>query len=199
MVRFDGNSLLIKPKLMARLFLAFEIPEPSKATLLEIQANLQRMVRSQYVTWLPESLWHITVQFLGEVDSKTLELLQRVVREVRPRSIDLQCWSVHALSVHSSPRNIVLQFADPNGTAFSLRDWLAKSVARLGVAADTRPWIPHVTLGRIRAGRSILKEYLTEIHVPKTPLHVQRLTLFASVFTDKGVRYRQISSIDLLP
>lgn len=184
---------------MPRLFLAFEIPEPSKATILEIQANLQRMVRSQYVTWVPESLWHITVQFLGEVDKKTFEHLVHVVKDVRPRSIDLQCWSVQAFSVHSSPRNIVLQFADPSGTAFSLRDWLAKSVARLGVAADTRPWIPHITLGRIRAGRTMLNEYLTEIHVPKTPLHVRRLTLFATEFTDKGVHYQPINSIDLLP
>lgn len=183
---------------MARLFIAFEVPEPSKATLLEIQANLQRMVRSQYVTWLPEALWHITVQFLGEVEPRTLERMCDVIHDVRPRSIDLQCWSVHALSVHSSPRNIVLQFADPSGAAFSLRDWLAKSVARLGVAADTRPWIPHVTLGRIRAGRTILNEFLTEIHVPKTPLHVRRLTLFASEVTNKGMCYRQISSVDLL-
>ncbi|MEK7530027.1 MAG: RNA 2',3'-cyclic phosphodiesterase [Patescibacteria group bacterium] len=184
---------------MARVFLAFEVPEPSKSTIFEIQAKLQRVVRSQYVMWLPESLWHITVQFIGEVDAMMLERIKDILHDVRPRSIDLQCWGVRALSVHSSPRIIVLQFADPSGTAFSLRDWLSTSIAAQGIAADTRPWVPHVTLGRIRAGRTILQEYLSEIHVPKTPVRVQTVTLFESVFTNKGVRYHPMSSVDLLP
>src|SRR3989338_1031853 len=183
---------------MKRVFLAFEVPEPSKAAIFEVQTKLQRAVRSQFVKWIPESRWHITVQFIGDVDDVSLEQIKNVLHDVRPRSIDLQCWCVNVLPMHSSPRNLVLQFADSNGTAFALRDWWAKSIGHLGILADTRAWVPHVTLGRIRAGRQLMHEFVSETHVPKTLIHVRALTLFDSKLTHGGATYHPLSSIDML-
>ncbi len=179
---------------MKRLFIAFELPEAAKMAALAVQEDVRRYVRSHFVSWIPEDRWHITSHFLGYVDDKHMDQIKNMIISLPTNHLMLSCWSVSGFPNNSTPRNIVLRFADLTSKAFSLRDTCSKELDRLGLKFDTRPWIPHLTLGRSRRAASSFKEDLAKIRVPETPFLIPRISLFESTIGSGPPVYESITS-----
>lgn len=63
-----------------RLFIAVAIPEEVKAKMAEAQAELRRALPEHGVRWTRREQFHLTLKFLGDVDTSRVEALGEAIR-----------------------------------------------------------------------------------------------------------------------
>jgi 2'-5' RNA ligase len=63
-----------------RLFIAVAIPEAVKAKIAEAQAELRRALSEHGVRWTRREQFHLTLKFLGDVDTARVEALGEAIR-----------------------------------------------------------------------------------------------------------------------
>jgi 2'-5' RNA ligase len=113
------------------------------------------------VRWIPSQRWHVTLAFLGEVDSDRLPELTARLDDVAANhaAIDGLClqgsgtfpgvlWlgigSAEADGAQSDPR------FSPENRLGGLADAIQREMPKAGVHLESRPWEPHLTIGRWR-------------------------------------------------
>lgn len=177
---------------MPRLFFAL-IPTANAITAIKpLQHDLQRHIRGDFVRWVPEHQWHITTHFLGEQPERIADELADAVSLLPKTPITFTCWTLDVFPNRENPRTLVLRLADPSADGFKMHQAHYPIMLRAGVSPDTRPWKPHITLGRIRAGRSGFTADLGQIHVPQYTFSIEKIALFESIL-EGGVRYHQLA------
>ncbi len=129
-----------------RLFTALDLPN-------EVVGNLQRLLEklrpTARVNWSPPENLHITTKFIGEWPEERLGELQGALSALAPRAaIPVHIRKVGFFPNPHSPRVFWCGIEAPG-----LEDLAAatdRATAALGVAAETRPFSPHLTLARIK-------------------------------------------------
>jgi 2'-5' RNA ligase len=136
-----------------RAFIALPIPEPTARNLSDLQAALARQVSG--VRWVGQAGFHVTLNFLGDVPDSDLGLICQSVADAAKR-IDSFEASVEGVGAFPDPRRPRVIWA---GTGAG-RDSLARlfhelegALTAIGYPSDEPRFHPHVTLGRIKAGR----------------------------------------------
>lgn len=129
------------------MFLSLRPPAPVRAHLAAAVAGLRTTDVAQ---------WHVTLVFLGEVDSEAplLPRLRAVTATTPPLALRLRAGGVF--------RRAGAVWAGLDGDV----DGLARLAGRLaaacregGVALEDRPWSPHLTVARGARGASVLDGY----------------------------------------
>lgn len=179
-----------------RLFFALEPAKTAIGIFSGVQNDLQRLVRHEAVKWVPESRWHVTVHFLGEVSEEASEHLIDAMGLLFLTSLEFTMWALDVFPSLEEPRAIVLRLADMRTDAFRLHQDLIPIILREDLPVSPHPWQPHITLARVRPGRSGFFADVSHIHVPQYTFPLSRLTLFESVL-GKGIHYVPLASIDL--
>lgn len=163
-----------------RTFLAVPVPPAVVEQATRLQRELGRALPG--VRWArPESM-HLTLRFFGDVDQVTLDGMAEVVLSVErlcsPFAVEVR--GVGAFPSADRPRVLWLGLggAEPLLALYTL---LEEKLAAAGIPAESRPFTPHLTLGRARqrlpSARSLLEPYR---EVACGTLPVDRLILFES-------------------
>lgn len=141
--------------------------------------------------------WHITTHFLGDVTREQEDALIDAMSLLPQAPVTFTTWELDVFPSRQQPRAFALRLADVTTEAFKQQHAQIPIILRAGLQVDSRPWKPHVTLGRIHTGRSQgrLAE-IERIHVPQYTFNATQLTLFESNPQSK-VRYAPLASIDL--
>ncbi|QYF95657.1 RNA 2',3'-cyclic phosphodiesterase [Massilia sp. PAMC28688] len=132
---------------MARLFLALWPDAPLRHQLVQWQ-NGWRWPRSATPT-RTERL-HVTLHFLGEVEQAALPHLAA--------SLEVPCEPFELRFGHNALWHSGLAVLEPLATPpelIALHARLSAAVTGAGLAVDSRPYRPHVTLAR-RAGKALI-------------------------------------------
>jgi 2'-5' RNA ligase len=124
-----------------RLFLAIWIPPALRRALLQ---EVTRRLPAGAGRRVAGADLHLTLLFLGPVASGRLQALVAACRRLRAPSFELRltqtsCWGEGRLWVVE---------AEPVPALLELQRRLRASIARLGIALESRPYRPHVTLAR---------------------------------------------------
>jgi 2'-5' RNA ligase len=124
---------------------------------------------------------HVTLAFLGQVPQADAE--REVFAPVAPRFVDAAPVELGGavLSGFPSPARAtvaILRLADRGGALGALARIALDGARRIGVAVEDRPYVPHVTLARHRAGFDLTS--LAARAGPVTLGSAPRLVLFAS-------------------
>lgn len=147
-----GGERATPPRL--RCFVAVPVPEAIAAALApparELAAKAERSGWS--VAWTRPEGWHVTLLFLGDVDSDRLAEVERRIavacRGIGP--FTMAAVGVFTLPVAGRPRTVVAGIRD-DGTLAKLAGSLARELAPSGLADEPgRRFVAHLTLGRIR-------------------------------------------------
>lgn len=186
-----------------RLFIAAELP----AGLLQELAALQNRLRrgNPPVRWVDPAAMHLTLWFFGDVAVEQIPRLAAVLSQVCAgrAAIHIRLGQVGAFP--SMRRPSVVWAGLVEGEA-PLREWyaaLACALEPLGFTGDSRPYHPHLTLGRVRRDisaeqQSRLGEALQQMAVePGAPALVRHMTLFQSELRPDGPRYTALATCDL--
>jgi RNA 2',3'-cyclic 3'-phosphodiesterase len=137
-----------------RLFIALELPGSVREALMKIDPGLKN------VRWTHPEAMHLTLSFLGDVESDSEATLRESLDRVSVAPFPLP---IRGVGTFGGTRPSVLWAGVGNGHPhlFALHKHLQDAILRAGLQADLRPFHPHVTLARPRGvSESVLRPFL---------------------------------------
>ena len=140
-----------------RTFIALELP-PSLRHELSGQAKLLAgQDKRQHIRWLPSGNYHLTLAFLGDVDSASLSGLQFELERKLESMKAVPCKIPTITPFPFSRPKIVAALLECTAELRQLQTDVEKCVRSWGIYIERRHFVPHVTLGRLkpRAGKSV--------------------------------------------
>jgi 2'-5' RNA ligase len=140
----------MNPSSMLRLFIALEVP-PALAPLL---ANEQQMLDIDHppVRWVRAGGFHLTLQFLGDVELERVEALSAAVSRAAAGAapFELELSGLGCFPNVRRPRVIWVGLRGGVEALMALQASVIEATRALGFEAEARPFSPHLTLGRVR-------------------------------------------------
>ena len=149
-----------------------------------------------------EDAVHLTIKFLGEQpagrESEIAVALAGVAARARPFGL-----SVNGLGAFPDARRPRVLWAglEPVPALELLQHDVERTLAELGFEPEARPFHPHLTLGRAKAGArrdafAGLEALLTR-HVVRDAFAVENLVLMESRLTPAGAEYQSVTTLPL--
>jgi 2'-5' RNA ligase len=176
-----------------RLFVAIDLPQQVIANLERLIAHLRPTAR---IRWsLPANL-HLTTKFIGEWPQARLEELKAALRgltERQPLPIDVR--ELGFFPNARSPRVFWAGVQAPPALAELARD-TDRTLSRLGLPPENRPFSPHLTLARIKEPVPLngLQQAIANLaSVEFGAFTADRFYLYQSTLTPSGSLYTQLS------
>jgi 2'-5' RNA ligase len=139
---------------MPRLFTALEIPRDAALSLSLLRGGLPG------ARWIDVENYHLTLRFIGDVEGHVADEIANALDRVRRPSFPLALSGVGAFG-SKKPHAIWAGVAASPDLA-ALQAEIERICQRIGVAADPRKFVPHVTLARLKNTNPIdLAHYLS--------------------------------------
>jgi RNA 2',3'-cyclic 3'-phosphodiesterase len=135
-----------------RLFVALDLPAAARDALVAWRDPV--MERTPALRPIPREALHVTLCFLGEREPQAVEPLGRIVRDcagsVEGLGLGAPLWLPRR-----RPRLLAVALEDHHGALGALQERLMDALVIGGWAQrDARPYLPHVTVARVRRGES---------------------------------------------
>jgi 2'-5' RNA ligase len=159
---------------MPRLFTALEIPRDAALSLSLLRGGLPG------ARWIDVENYHITLRFIGDVAGHIADDIANELDRVRRPSFTLALSGVGAFGQKKPHAVWAGVTASPDMTA--LQAEIDRICHRMGIPADPRKFMPHVTLARLRNSSPLeVASYLSERgNFAATPFRVGRFVLMSS-------------------
>lgn len=176
-----------------RAFIAVTLPTEVRQLLHGFQTKLT--TAGAPVKWVETENLHLTLVFLGTIGQDRVPAILDAMRTAATGTPAFTA-KVSGLGVFPNPHKTQVVWAGltEGGEALAnLQRKLAAKLMPLGFKPDSRPFRPHLTLGRFRAGAR--RPELGEIEPVSAPL--ERLVLYRSQLRPEGAVHTPIASFDL--
>lgn len=138
-----------------RAFIAIELPQEIQERLNQIINRLKEQMGDVPVRWVDPENIHLTLKFLGDVSVTNIQVLQELlyaeVNSYKPMVISVG--GLGAFPKLRSPRVIWVGVESPPEMV-SIQRGIDAQTARIGYPSDSRPFSPHLTLGRVSRNAS---------------------------------------------
>lgn len=138
-----------------RAFIAVEIPQPIKTKITTQTLELRQQV-GHSVRWSDAENIHITLKFLGDVSREQVDVISSALKS-QVKEYTLFELTLDGLGVFPNlrhPRIVWVGLNDPKRQLTRLQQGLEGAIVSLGHAPETKPFSPHLTIGRVREGLS---------------------------------------------
>jgi len=189
---------------LVRSFIAIELPPGLRAELSTLEEKL-KAGRHSFVKWVdPESI-HLTLKFLGSVPA---DAIPRVVEETARAAqstphFSLQMGSTGAFPNWQRPQVLWVGITGDTGKLAALHRELEGALSPLGYPPESRPFSPHLTLGRLRDRASAedkrrLGQWAQSVRFEsRLTFEVDGVRVMKSQLTPAGPVYSQLAFVDL--
>ncbi len=180
-----------------RCFLALTLPAGARAGAAEVGDALRARIGEREVKWVdPENL-HITLRFFGDLDPDAVESAAALVRQ-QDGAFDAPPTRWASVGAFQSPRRVQviwLGLEDPDRRLDQLAAEVNRALEAAGFGRADKPFKSHVTLGRVRRGRRVSFERLSErLTIPATGFSISGIALMKSVLTPQGPVYTPLET-----
>ena len=178
---------------MPRLFTGLEIPADLAQMLSFLRGGLPG------ARWIDPENYHLTLRFIGDIESGLAREVAFMLGRVNRHPFDIRIDGLSSFGGRK-PRAVVASVA-PSPALMELQAEHERLLQRIGLAADPRKYIPHVTLARIRgAAHRDVADYLSLRGGFSTgPFPVERFVIFSSKNSTGGGPYVVEEEYPLLP
>lgn len=179
-----------------RLFIGIDCPQAIRDALSHDAAEVMR-----YVDMTPvrcENI-HLTLKFLGEVDSATTQKLTAALSSINQPQFDMTVDGIGVFSNSRAPRVIWAGISDGRMEVESLASGINSVCEKLGFPKEDK-FHPHITLGRIKkvTDKGGLKAILEAKKTVKYgSAHVSGYHLIESKLSPGGSKYFKIKDFPL--
>lgn len=136
---------------LIRSFIAIELPTTVKQELTTLEDLLKKRC-PQVVRWVDPQNIHVTLKFLGDVDSDRVDEINMAIDEatqgMSPFHLELK-----DLGVFPNLNRVNIIWVDAKGDLDKLTDLqkqIESNMEQLGFAREDRDFTPHLTIGRVR-------------------------------------------------
>jgi len=168
-----------------RLFLGIELPGDCKAALRDLDPHLPGL------RWMREAHLHLTLSFLGEVESSGRDMLARNLEEVRVPPFFLPLQDVGSFNARGRPSVVWVGVGKGHPHLFALHRHIQDAVLRARLEPDLRPFQPHVTVARAQGiSHQALQPFLRKHRDMEFGIfRVTEFALFSSVLAPEGATH----------
>ncbi len=181
-----------------RCFIALEVPRVIQSQLGQLINELK--VAGADVKWVDPNNIHLTLKFLGEISPKQVAAVSAQFEHMKGlhHRTPAQLTGLGAFPDMQRPRVIWagLELAPAIGALFSDME---ERMRAIGFPHEQRCFAPHLTLGRVRSPRNLLKlaQRIAGTGVASAQFKMATLTLFQSTLTPAGSIYQPLTTIGL--
>jgi 2'-5' RNA ligase len=199
----EGAEVSRSPE-QIRSFVAIELPEEAKKGLTRLRKQLERD-EHRFVKWVTPGGIHLTLKFLGNIPSTRVteitEAMKRAAQGISPFLLEIS-----GLGVFPNLNQVRVLWVGIGGELdrlSTLQRNMDSALAALGFAAEERPFVPHLTLARIREGASAPErkgfgEFVSSAAFEqKYAVEVEAVRLMRSQLTPAGAIYTCLSVVGL--
>ncbi len=184
-----------------RTFVAVEIDDSVRWRVAELIERLRAAVDG--VSWVAPQNLHITLKFLGDVAGpRVAEVAQAVRQAVRLATpFEFESRGLGAFPRIERPNTLWIGCGEGAEALVALADRLDWALSPLGFARESRPLVPHLTLGRLRRGgkapANLVRIFRENAGFVAGRSRVHHVVLFSSQLTPKGAIYSPLDRADL--
>lgn len=163
---------------MPRLFTGLEVPRRLADQLSLMRGGLQD--GSGRARWIDPQNYHVTLRFIGDIDHSMAREVVCLLDRVRHGPITLELCGLDAFG-GNKPHSIVARIA-PVPELMALQGEQERLLQRLGLPAERRGFIPHITLARLRGiGPHEVACWLSQrATLMRLPFEAERFVLYSS-------------------
>ena len=189
---------------MKRLFVALLLPDEICTRVEEMQARLRESLGTEGIRWTAPEQFHFTLKFLGDVEDSALP---SVIEGVEQASARCEAWTLEVAGVGVFPKQRnpqVLWVGATKGVPVlqQTAQYLNEELASRGFEAETKPYIPHITLARMktREGEEMVAKNLPllqsepELRATLGAFLVQQCALMQSDLRREGAVYTVVKT-----
>ncbi|MBU6298428.1 MAG: RNA 2',3'-cyclic phosphodiesterase [Alphaproteobacteria bacterium] len=176
---------------MMRLFVAIALPEGVARSLAVLQAGVPG------ARWQTREQLHLTLRFIGEVDGRDAAAIDDTLAAISSPTFSIELKGVGAFG---GKRPYALWVgAVANQALHHLQRKIESALQRIGLKADGRKYMPHVTLAKLKGTQtSRVIDFLTDYALyGSSPFTVANFVLYSSQLTPNGSVYRAEKSYQL--
>jgi 2'-5' RNA ligase len=184
-----------------RLFVAVEFDEAVRdaadRVASELRARLDARVKAR---WVDADKMHLTVRFIGHVaDDRVATVLEALRPPLPIAPFDTALGECGVFPRSGPPRVLWIGLQDGLPSLKAMHDEFNQRLVSLGLAAEDRPFRPHLTLARVKdaprdASRS-MREMVAAVRVPLLRCHVTAATVFRSSLSPRGSTYTRLLTV----
>jgi 2'-5' RNA ligase len=170
-----------------RLFVAIELPESVKASLVRLNPGIDG------VRWLSAEQMHLTLSFLGLLDASGEERFREKLSAIRWSAFFLPIAGLGTFPAKGRPNIIWIGVGTGHPHLFQLHKRVQDAALAAGLEPELRPWHPHISLARCRevSAESVRPFLKTHADFDAGMIHVESFCLNSSVLTPAGSVYTQ--------
>ncbi len=197
-----------------RTFIAIELDDAQKHALADLQSQLKRERASSAIRWTAAENIHLTLKFLGDMDSEKMPALQKAVADACTSTppFVLKLDGAGAFPNLNRPNVVWVGVQGDVETASKLAQKIDDACAALGFTREERPFSPHLTLGRVKRDASTRERQWIGEMIAKAqarelgePLHnsqgqvcrVERVSVMKSELRPGGSVYSRLTVVEL--
>ena len=176
---------------MHRLFVACRPPPFVRAQLTAMMGGVEG------ANWQRDEQLHITLRFIGEVDSRTANDVASALEAVHASPLTLRLSGIGTFDQRGRIHTLWAG-VEPKGPITQLHHKIDRALARAGLVPDERAYLPHVTLARFGARLGDLSALAAaQAGFATQPFSVDQFSLYESLRTDDGMHYQAVADYPL--
>ncbi len=176
-----------------RLFVALDLNAKVVGNVTELVRRLAPMAP---IRWVHPRNMHVTLKYIGDWDEDRLDdVVDSLNRVGIPSKVKVSLAGLGFFPYVRSPR-VFWVIAENTPPLRQLASTVDSKLSRLGIAPEVRPYVPHLTLGRL-----VGECDLTEMHeaIEELPtrdfgaIEPESFALYGSLLTENGAVHRKIA------
>jgi 2'-5' RNA ligase len=178
-----------------RVFIGLELPCDIRRRLSEFQSRFP----SLEVKWVEEENLHVTLLFLGSIAPNKIFAL-RSCSEIAAGKIEPFTYEIRGLGkfpAHGNPRTIWAGIDNGRVNLNRLYNSLAEALLGAGFNIKKGNYIPHVTIGRLRAPGNLTKVFQQYEKTLFGVHYAKEFSIINSTLTPRGPVYTTLHRISL--
>ncbi len=178
-----------------RSFISLDLPLSLRHELSGYAKLIAGQDKCQKIRWLPPENYHLTLVFLGEIESAILSGLQFAL-EQKLEAAESVTLTISAITPFpfSRPR-IAAALVENTAELLRLQSDVANCVRKYGITLERRRFVSHVTLGRLKQGAGKTVDFQARIILLSGI--ADSVTLFQSELTPDGAIHTALAEIPL--
>ena len=178
---------------MVRLFVGLDLPEAARLRLSMLCGGVPG------AAWVPPENFHVTLRFIGKVAEDTVADIDHVLRAIQVPVFSLSLAGIGTFG--SGQKRHALWVGVENSPVLQrLHDKVDQAMVCIGLGANDRKFLPHVTLAHLKAAPvTRVYDFVTQYNLLRFgPLTVERFILFSSHLGHAGPTYAVETDYPLL-
>ena len=179
-------------QVMPRLFIAIDFPSEFKHKLGQLRVTLPG------AKWVPVKQLHLTLAFLGEIDTAMIPCVTQSLSTIRASSFILRYVGTGCFPDKRRP-HVLWAGLEPQPLLCDLVEKIRTSVTMCGIPLKNRTFAPHVTLARLKSPEPRESNaFLSQPHTTSfPPVEVHEFLLFESRLTSHGALHTVVQTFKL--